>query len=136
MTWRGVSKSGSPISRWMTSRPRASSARAFTSTSKADSVPIRSIRLAIFMLSCLQRQPSCLRHGQAQLLVYFPQHVRPRFAEPDVAGRRGVKAAREYVFTRRPLLQHKLGTGRTGPHDPAKEREVPVSVEMNPAPRL
>src|SRR5688500_3916002 len=39
----GVSKSGSPISRWTTSRPFASSARARTSTSNAVSVPSRAI---------------------------------------------------------------------------------------------
>src|SRR2546425_971065 len=38
----GVSKSGSPISRWMTRRPDASSAFARASTSKAVSVPRRS----------------------------------------------------------------------------------------------
>src|SRR5687767_7251236 len=42
----GVSKSGSPISRWMISCPLASSALAFASTEKAVSVPSRSIRLA------------------------------------------------------------------------------------------
>src|SRR5262245_4869940 len=39
--FRGVSKSGSPISRWTTSTPRASSWRARASTSKAVSVPSR-----------------------------------------------------------------------------------------------
>src|SRR6266571_430657 len=38
----GVAKSGSPISRWMTSRPSRSSAFARASTSKAVSVPSRS----------------------------------------------------------------------------------------------
>src|SRR5207253_4739295 len=44
--WVGVSKSGSPISRWMTLRPFASSARARASTSNADSVPRRDMREA------------------------------------------------------------------------------------------
>src|SRR5438045_7039655 len=44
--WEGVSKSGSPISRWMTLRPSASSARARARTSKADSVPRRDRRAA------------------------------------------------------------------------------------------
>jgi hypothetical protein len=48
-TWAGVSKSGSPISRWMTSAPVASRARALASTSKADSVPSRPMRSASFM---------------------------------------------------------------------------------------
>src|SRR4051794_23260275 len=39
----GVSKSGSPISRWTTSLPCASSARARASTSNAVSVPSRLI---------------------------------------------------------------------------------------------
>src|SRR5215475_14173951 len=38
---RGVVKSGSPISRWMTRRPCSSSARARASTSNAVSVPRR-----------------------------------------------------------------------------------------------
>jgi hypothetical protein len=42
----GVSKSGSPISIWMTFRPRASMAVARVRTSNADSVPNRPIRLA------------------------------------------------------------------------------------------
>src|SRR5207302_2576844 len=40
----GVSKSGSPISRWTISRPFASSARALARTSKAVSVPSRDMR--------------------------------------------------------------------------------------------
>src|SRR5579883_394979 len=47
--WAGVGKSGSPISRWMMLRPCASSARAFTSTSKADSTPMRLMRSASFI---------------------------------------------------------------------------------------
>src|SRR3954471_14852019 len=47
----GVGKSGSPISRCTTLRPCASSARAFTNTSKADSTPMRLIRSASFMES-------------------------------------------------------------------------------------
>src|SRR2546430_1382476 len=42
--WAGVSKSGSPISRWMIFRPCASRARARARTSNADSVPIRPTR--------------------------------------------------------------------------------------------
>src|SRR4030088_3171234 len=42
----GVGKTGSPISRWMTLRPCASSIRAFASTSKAPSVPRFCMRLA------------------------------------------------------------------------------------------
>src|SRR3954471_21309898 len=45
----GVGKSGSPISRCTTLRPCASSARALTNTSKADSTPMRLIRSASFM---------------------------------------------------------------------------------------
>src|SRR5215475_15382708 len=45
----GVSKSGSPISRWTISRPARSSCLARASTSKADSVPSRAIRGATFM---------------------------------------------------------------------------------------
>src|SRR5580704_15196842 len=45
----GVAKSGSPISRWMMSRPSASRARARTSTLKAPSTPSRSMREASFM---------------------------------------------------------------------------------------
>ena len=45
----GVSKSGSPISRWMTDRPVASSARARAAASKAVSVPMESMRDAIRM---------------------------------------------------------------------------------------
>src|SRR5579859_4521881 len=44
-TWAGVSKSGSPISRWITSRPSRSSSFARARTLKALSVPSRS-RLA------------------------------------------------------------------------------------------
>src|SRR5262245_19798907 len=49
--WAGVSKSGSPISRWMISRPARSRARARASTSKADSVPSLDIRVATSMVS-------------------------------------------------------------------------------------
>src|ERR1700691_3646680 len=49
MCW-GVGKSGSPISRWITSFPWASKARARTSTSTADSVPIRDILSASFII--------------------------------------------------------------------------------------
>src|SRR5215470_1860245 len=50
--WAGVSKSGSPISRWTTSLPCRSSAFARASTSNADSVPSRDIRSATF-IRCL-----------------------------------------------------------------------------------
>src|SRR5882757_5814420 len=46
ITLVGVSKSGSPISKWMMLLPWASSARALASVSKAVSVPRRAIRLA------------------------------------------------------------------------------------------
>src|SRR6266404_3378218 len=46
ITLAGVSKSGSPISRWITLLPWASSARALARVSKAVSVPRRAIRLA------------------------------------------------------------------------------------------
>src|SRR5438309_6779040 len=46
ITLAGVSKSGSPISRWMMFRPCASSARALARVSKAVSVPRRAMRLA------------------------------------------------------------------------------------------
>src|SRR5215472_7045075 len=46
----GVSKSGSPISRWTISRPCRSRALARASTSKADSVPSRDMRSAKFMM--------------------------------------------------------------------------------------
>ena len=44
----GVSASGSPISRWTTSTPAASSALALASTSNADSVPSLAMRSASF----------------------------------------------------------------------------------------
>src|SRR5512132_2273667 len=47
--WAGVAASGSPISRWTTSTPAASSARALASTSNADSVPSLPMRSASFM---------------------------------------------------------------------------------------
>src|ERR1041385_2368603 len=46
ITLLGVSKSGSPISRWIMLLPWASSARALARVSKAVSVPRRAIRLA------------------------------------------------------------------------------------------
>ena len=48
-TFAGVSKSGSPIWRWMIERPVASRARALAATSNALSVPIESMRAAAFM---------------------------------------------------------------------------------------
>src|SRR5260370_3045144 len=51
-TFAGVSKSGSPISRWTTSLPCASKARARASTSKAVSVPRPAIRLASLSSAC------------------------------------------------------------------------------------
>src|SRR4029453_2631384 len=47
--WAGVAASGSPISRWTTSTPAASRARALASTSNADSVPSRAMRSASLM---------------------------------------------------------------------------------------
>src|SRR4029450_13451992 len=49
----GVSKSGSPISRWTISLPWRSSAFARASTSNADSVPRRDIRSANRMASAI-----------------------------------------------------------------------------------
>src|SRR5712692_5397399 len=49
--WAGVSKSGSPISRWTISLPCRSRALARASTSKADSVPSRDMRSAKFMMA-------------------------------------------------------------------------------------
>src|ERR671917_71408 len=46
--WSAVSKSGSPISRWIMSFPRASSALAFARTENAVSVPRRPMRPASF----------------------------------------------------------------------------------------
>src|SRR5438034_11232059 len=54
----GVSKSGSPISRWMTSTPVASIWRARASTSNAVSVPSRLIALASFMAMSSLTLPS------------------------------------------------------------------------------
>ena len=54
MILAGVSKSGSPISICTMSRPCASRARAFTSTSNAVSVPSLPIRSANFMFSSLR----------------------------------------------------------------------------------
>src|SRR5438445_2022926 len=50
----GVSKSGSPISRWTISRPARSRARARASTSKADSVPSLAMRPAT-LITCLSQ---------------------------------------------------------------------------------
>src|SRR2546430_10799311 len=50
----GVSKSGSPISRWTISRPARSSALALASTSNADSVPSLAMRAAMF-IACLSQ---------------------------------------------------------------------------------
>src|SRR5258706_11650300 len=48
----GVSKSGSPISRWTMSFPCASRARALARTSNAVSVPRRLMRSAIWIMFC------------------------------------------------------------------------------------
>src|SRR5215218_1994962 len=79
--WEGVSKSGSPISRWMISRPCAASALAFASVEKAVSVPRRSIRLASFtpVLLCsgrLRRPP--LHHTPVCSHVTSSAPGRPR----------------------------------------------------------
>src|SRR4029453_12701726 len=49
----GVSKSGSPISRWMISLPCRSRALARANTSNADSVPSRDMRSAKFIVSAI-----------------------------------------------------------------------------------
>src|SRR5437667_7638431 len=49
--WAGVSKSGSPISRWTMLLPCRSRARARASTSKAVSVPSRPIRSATWIMT-------------------------------------------------------------------------------------
>src|SRR5579885_3627796 len=70
--WAGVGKSGSPISRWMMLRPCASSARAFTSTSKADSTPMRLMRSASFInrsdFSLTQRHGDFIRSAASASL--------------------------------------------------------------------
>src|ERR1700722_13897700 len=53
-TFFGVSKSGSPISRWTMSLPWRSSARALFKTSKAVSVPRRDMRCASFSSYCVE----------------------------------------------------------------------------------
>src|SRR5512133_1148747 len=53
--WAGVAASGSPISRWTTSTPAASRARALASTSNADSVPSRAIRSASLTAAATSR---------------------------------------------------------------------------------
>src|SRR5450432_3573335 len=63
MTWGGLGKSGSPISRWITLRPCASSARARTRTSKADSTPMRDMRSASFILCRLAEDAGCRLPG-------------------------------------------------------------------------
>src|SRR5580765_2204408 len=55
--WAGVSKSGSPISRWTISLPCRSSAFARASTSNADSVPSRPMRSATFIACLLVVRP-------------------------------------------------------------------------------
>src|SRR5512141_206310 len=55
----GVSKSGSPISRWTMWRPWASSARPLAAASKAVSVPIPIMRCASFMPRMLAKRESC-----------------------------------------------------------------------------
>ena len=60
----GVSKSGSPISRWTMCRPCASSARARAAASKAVSVPMPTMRCASFMPGIVPapEPPLALRH--------------------------------------------------------------------------
>src|SRR5918911_5178989 len=76
--WEGGSKSGSPISRGVISRPRASSALAFARTEKAVSVPKRSIRLASLTPILLCSIPPyhtphyITHHGWATLQAMWP----------------------------------------------------------------
>ena len=48
----GVSKSGSPISRWMTSLPSASNLRAFARTSNADFIPSETLMMDEYCQKC------------------------------------------------------------------------------------
>src|SRR3954452_6412877 len=72
MMFRGVVKSGSPISRWMTRRPCSSSARARASTSNAVSVPSRArpaARPASGTALLLRTPPELARERALQLLA-------------------------------------------------------------------
>src|SRR5919106_271439 len=71
----GVSKSGSPISRWMIFRPCTSSALAIVRTSNADSVPSRAIRLASSMATS----------SEAEVFHRRPRRCRPYHAPVDPA---------------------------------------------------
>src|SRR4029450_4294533 len=57
--WAGVGAWASPIARWSTSTPAASSARARASTSNADSVPRRAMRSASLMGPLWTAGPWC-----------------------------------------------------------------------------
>src|ERR687886_874346 len=91
--WEGVPKSGSPISRWMISRPWASSALAFASIEKAVSVPKRSIRLASFTPILLysgpiHRAPDAIRSTRCGRLRP-PLHHTPRYGPTGEACQEG-----------------------------------------------
>ena len=79
-TCGGVGKSGSPISRWITLRPCASSARARTRTSKADSMPMRDILSASF-IGALSDQPQLNRK-------HLSLGVLPRYSAVEECRRR------------------------------------------------
>src|SRR6185312_683421 len=99
----GVPKSGSPISRWITRRPDASSAFARASTSKAVSVPSRpmlsasfSAMVAPFARSVAELDPppvDVLLQLLAQSRVEGRRLVRLQRLPPDLARTRGRVAA-------------------------------------------
>src|SRR6266568_4314723 len=84
----GVAKSGSPISRWMTWRPAASRRRARASTSKAPSVPSRSMRSAkrIPMVSVNSAQGAAVHaDGLARDVAGLPR-AEERAGGPELVG--------------------------------------------------
>ena len=87
-TFAGVSKSGSPISRWMTLRPVASSARARAATSNALSVPIVLIRDARRTAILLRSAAA----GRATRAASLTRRSRTASSVAPLARRRGRRA--------------------------------------------
>ena len=107
---RGVAKSGSPISRWITSRPAASSAFARARTLNADSVP-SSCRLSASVVTARAYPPFAAAGARGH-----PSHVPvPRLrlpAHPRRAGSLRARGARQAAGAGSAGNQAGVGAGR------------------------
>src|SRR5439155_11440186 len=124
----GVSKSGSPISRWTISRPARSSALARASTSNADSVPSLAIRAATLM-ACLSQATHGGRvltlrcKGRPTILLLLPDRNAPILATAEGDD---LEASVAIQVGQRDTMQYRQASGR----QPALLLQAPAAFSI------